>query len=231
MSTLSSFSYLSFDYVHTTDWTISTADDNFIFHVLNAYVDTSRDSILEFAVLKVWGKHDLRHILKVLSRHRNIKGIASLKPLNDGYPKQLLVTLKGDAGDSTRYMAHVLGGIEVKAIYENGIEHWGFMFPNDESAKSFLTMVGKRGVIKKYRLENANMDNIMANALRNAALLLTPSEFKITKIAYSKGYFEVPRMIKLDDLAKELGLSKATIDEYIRGAVRKILEHVFADEA
>ncbi|WP_291765934.1 helix-turn-helix domain-containing protein [Caldivirga sp. UBA161] len=217
--------------MHSTDWTMSTADDNYVFHVINAYVDASRDTILEFAILKVWGKRDLKHLLRVLSRHRNIRGIVSLRPLNDGYPKNVQVALKGDAADSTRYMAHVLGGIEIKAIYENGIEHWGFLFPNDESARSFLTMVGRRGIIKKYKLENADMDNVMANALRNAVLLLTPSEYKIAKIAYSKGYFEVPRLIKLDELAKELGLSKATIDEYIRSAVRKILEHIFTDEA
>ncbi|MGC9226825.1 helix-turn-helix domain-containing protein [Caldivirga sp.] len=227
----SEYNYIEFDYEHLTDWTIKTSDIDHTFNVFNTYVDASRDYVLEFAVLKVWSKADLRRIMSIISRHRNIKAILGIKPLNYGYPKNIQIVLKGDAGDSTRYMAHVLGGIEVKAVYENGIEHWGFIFPNDESAKSFLTMVGKRGVIKKYRLENANMDNIMANALRNAALLLTPSEFKITKIAYSKGYFEVPRMIKLDDLAKELGLSKATVDEYIRGAVRKILEHVFADEA
>ncbi len=231
MSIPNNFSYLSFDYVHVTDWTMSAADDNYVFHVLNAYADASRDTILEFAILKVWGRHDLKHLLRIFSRHRNIRDIISLKPLNDGYPKIIQIVLKGDASDSTRYMAHVLGGIEVKAVYENGIEHWGFLFPNDESARSFLTMVSKRGIIRKYKIENADMSDVIANALRNAVLLLTPSEYKITKIAYSKGYFEVPRLIKLDELAKELGLSKATIDEYIRNAIRKILEHVFVEDA
>ncbi|ABW01075.1 helix-turn-helix domain-containing protein [Caldivirga maquilingensis] len=226
-----SFSYLSFDYVHSTDWTMGTADDNYVFHVLNSYVDALRDYVFEFALLKVWGRRDLKHLLGVFSRHRNVKGVVSLRPLNDGYPKSIQITLKGDSSDSTRYIAHMLGGIEVKAIYENGIEHWGFLFPNDESAKSFLNMVNKKGIVKRYNLNEADMDNIMANALRKAELLLTPSEYKITKIAYSKGYFEVPRLIKLDELARELGLSKATIDEYIRSAIRKILEHVFTDEA
>lgn len=54
---------------------------------------------------------------------------------------------------------------------------------------------------------------------------LTVCEFQILKEAYEAGYFEWPRKINLDYLAKKLGLAKPTVSEHIRKAEKKILRH------
>ena len=222
--------YLTFDYIHSTDWTVDTMGDEYVFNVLNAYVDVERDYVLEFAMVKVMNRDSLKHLLKVLKIHRNIKDIVSFRPVNYGYPKYILTVLRGDALDSTRYTAHALGGIEVKAIYEGGIEHWGFIFPTENSVRAFLTMVSRRGSVGKVKIKEVDLDNLLADSLKKASLILTSSEFKVLSIAYNRGFFEVPRRVKLDELARELGLSKSTVDGYIREGVRKILGFIFEDD-
>lgn len=52
---------------------------------------------------------------------------------------------------------------------------------------------------------------------------LTEIERKILQTAYHKGFFNYPRGINLDNLAKEFNISKATVNIHLRNALRKII--------
>ncbi|WP_291767581.1 helix-turn-helix domain-containing protein [Caldivirga sp. UBA161] len=52
---------------------------------------------------------------------------------------------------------------------------------------------------------------------------LTPMERSVINTAYELGFFNYPRSASLDDVAKELKLSKATVDYHLRNAIRKII--------
>ena len=52
---------------------------------------------------------------------------------------------------------------------------------------------------------------------------LTPMERDVINTAYELGFFNYPRGANLDDIAKELKLSKATVDYHLRNAIRKII--------
>ncbi|ABW02429.1 helix-turn-helix domain-containing protein [Caldivirga maquilingensis] len=52
---------------------------------------------------------------------------------------------------------------------------------------------------------------------------LTPMERDVINTAYELGFFNYPRGANLDDVAKELKLSKATVDYHLRNAIRKII--------
>ena len=47
------------------------------------------------------------------------------------------------------------------------------------------------------------------------------------KLAFEKGFFESPKKIKLDDLAKILGVSKSTASETLRRAIKKVVMRYF----
>ena len=49
-------------------------------------------------------------------------------------------------------------------------------------------------------------------------------EREILCLALSLGYFDTPRRVKLGDIAKLLGVSKATASELLRRALRKVVE-------
>ncbi|MFN4046284.1 MAG: helix-turn-helix domain-containing protein [Acidilobaceae archaeon] len=54
--------------------------------------------------------------------------------------------------------------------------------------------------------------------------LLTSREQEAIYTAYSKGYYEVRRKIRLKDLAEELNMSTSALNETLRSAEKKIIE-------
>ncbi len=72
-------------------------------------------------------------------------------------------------------------------------------------------------------------DLIAANASR-LDVFLNSSEYKVLKYAFERGFFNIPRSISMDELSKELGLSKSTIDRYLRSSLNKILRIIVRNE-
>jgi predicted DNA binding protein len=58
--------------------------------------------------------------------------------------------------------------------------------------------------------------------LRTARELTTEQE-RVLQTAFDLGYFDIPKKIKLDDLARRLNVSKATLDVVLRRAQRKVV--------
>jgi len=56
---------------------------------------------------------------------------------------------------------------------------------------------------------------------------VTYREEEILKIALEKGYFDFPRKIKLEELAKHFGVAPSTLSEILRRGLKKILEMYF----
>ena len=59
---------------------------------------------------------------------------------------------------------------------------------------------------------------------------LTPMERNVINTAYELGFFNYPRGVNLDDIAKELESSKATVDYHLRNAIRKIITNYMGKE-
>jgi len=57
--------------------------------------------------------------------------------------------------------------------------------------------------------------------------LLTPLEYLVLKRAYEMGYFEWPRRCSLEQLSRDLKLSKSTTLEHLRKAIRKLIVEYF----
>ena len=58
--------------------------------------------------------------------------------------------------------------------------------------------------------------------LRTARELTTEQE-RVLETAFDLGYFDIPKKIKLEDLARRLNISKATLDVVLRRAQRKVV--------
>jgi hypothetical protein len=54
-------------------------------------------------------------------------------------------------------------------------------------------------------------------------LTLSESELQILKIAYSTGYYELPKRTYLEGISMLAGLSKSTVEEHLRKAENKII--------
>ncbi len=54
---------------------------------------------------------------------------------------------------------------------------------------------------------------------------LTRAQERVLQLSYDLGYFDIPRRITLDKLAKQLEISKATLDIMLRRALKKVLSN------
>lgn len=54
---------------------------------------------------------------------------------------------------------------------------------------------------------------------------LSYKEFEILRLALEKGFFENPKRVRLEDLAKELEISTASASDLLRRALKKVVKN------
>ena len=126
-----------------------------------------------------------------------------------------------------RYDNMVMGIVEkyvtfyLKHLMEGGLERLLVAIPSDEvtSLKSELESLGKI-----YYFKVRNMD---INTLIPTSFDLSEQERNSLVEAIKLGYYEYPRRINLEELAKIMKLSKPTLEQYIRKAEKKIMTKYF----
>lgn len=96
---------------------------------------------------------------------------------------------------------------------DNGMMQWNVIAPN---AKAL------RDLVEKVKELGCTVDVEKISVLRTASELTVAQE-KVLQMAYELGYYEIPRKITLDKLAKRLEISKATLDVMLRRAQRKLV--------
>jgi len=57
---------------------------------------------------------------------------------------------------------------------------------------------------------------------------LSPKQLKLAKFAYDKGFFDVPKRIRVSDLAEQIGLARATISEHLARIEAIIMDDMFS---
>ena len=58
--------------------------------------------------------------------------------------------------------------------------------------------------------------------------LLSPKQLKLAKFTYDKGFFDVPKRIRVSDLAEQIGLARATISEHLARIEAIIMDDMFS---
>ncbi|GAH10630.1 unnamed protein product, partial [marine sediment metagenome] len=74
--------------------------------------------------------------------------------------------------------------------------------------------------IKLKSIQETKIDEIF---LPHIMPKLSPKQKKVIELAVKLGYFDFPRKINLDGLAKELKLSKQTVQQHLRIAEKKLV--------
>lgn len=106
--------------------------------------------------------------------------------------------------------------------------------------KKYANKAGESDVVAKFKiskkLELRNFTDVSligfkksfnAAGRNDEASNLTLLEYHVLKRAYELGYFDWPRRCSLSCLSDSIGLSKATIVEHLRKAVKKLLVEYF----
>jgi predicted DNA binding protein len=94
----------------------------------------------------------------------------------------------------------------------NGYTPWTILIPSSKSLKHFINELEKKGI------------NTQIISSRKISLEpLTPREIEILKTAYNLGYYNYPRSISFNELAKKLGIVPSTLSEALRKAEKKLI--------
>ncbi len=96
---------------------------------------------------------------------------------------------------------------------EDGMMQWNVIAPN---AKALAVLV------EKVTELGCTVEVEKISVLRTASELTVAQE-KVLLLAYELGYYDIPKKITLDKLAKRLEISKATLDVMLRRAQRKLV--------
>ena len=75
----------------------------------------------------------------------------------------------------------------------------------------------------RFKIVSAGEATFTPNSL---LMTLTENQRKTLLVAFNKGYFHFPRKAGSEELAKSLGLSKATVSEHLRKAEKVLLNQI-----
>lgn len=223
------FKFVVFDYFHVVDWSGGAVFGGYVYDVVESFVDSLADSVLEFSLLRVRDSYTLRRLLRVIGGS-GVAEVVDIKPLNNGYPRLFSVVLKSPISNSTRYRARLLGGIEVMDRIEEGVEEWGFIFPQETDTQTLIKNLETRGRIIRVRERMIDATEAVEKAMkRGIGTILTKAEERTIKKANKLGYFDDDRGVTLRQVAEELGLSTTTVSRQIQSGIRKIVRLMLSD--
>ncbi len=102
---------------------------------------------------------------------------------------------------------------------ENGMMLWNVIAPNAGAL---------RNLVEKVKELGCTVEVEKVSVLRTASELTVAQE-RVLQMAYEMGYFEIPKKVTLDVLAKRMEISKATLDVMLRRAQRKLVASHIGD--
>ena len=114
--------------------------------------------------------------------------------------------------------------------YGKGFEYYYFITPDTQSFKNILQELEngdiKVEILEIREAEKTKKSNYLFEGTPITKILSALSEKQLDIIinAYSRGYYEIPRKIKLSELADENNVSRQSIERILRKAEGKIMD-------
>ncbi len=100
---------------------------------------------------------------------------------------------------------------------KDGWEIWTIAAPENCAIKNAIEAIKKLGVLELLYAKKATFGGFN----------LSEQQEMVLKYAVARGYYNWPRKISAQDLAKKLGLNKATLLEHLRKAEIKVMNREF----
>lgn len=112
--------------------------------------------------------------------------------------------------------------IQTKPIIQkpDGTELWEMACWDKEPLMFIITKLPEEFQIKLKSIEQTKLDDIF---LPHIMPKLSEKQKEVLELAVKKGYFDFPRKINLDGLAKIMKLKKQTVQQHLRIAEKKLV--------
>ncbi len=113
-------------------------------------------------------------------------------------------------------------------LYQNGYENYKVYCKNQKIATNFIEKMKDLVEIEILSSEDFGDDWIVSQTavLKQLIEELTPLQIDTLTQAFEGGYYNIPRNIKTEDIAKKNGKSRYAVDKTLRSAENKILNYI-----
>jgi len=190
---------------HENCWTKFVG--NYMVKTLQRSVDTEKNFIRTIIVINKKNKDLIGKIKKTAS----FIGYSSLIYTND--KKKILFDFRKRYKDSVMETIHSLDGIILDGFKYDGKEYWRILIWEDY-IKELKDKLASKGKMELLGFQNIDIDDAD----------LTAQELSSLVLAYKNGYFDFPRKIKSEKVAKLINISKSTFTYHLRSAESKIIK-------
>ncbi|AOL16541.1 hypothetical protein BFU36_07335 [Sulfolobus sp. A20] len=210
---------------HYGDWSLLTRSFDVI--VTSRYFYPYKEKGYSLEVIRVEGKKDeIRDFIKKLNKSSNIKKVINIIKINN---IQYDIIFLGDYEEMVKYVFLERNGILRKSVVKDGLKIFDVYFIryNKTQVENIYDILRDKGRILRFNI-NKNDKNKLKTLSEND--YLTPNEKLLLEFAYKNGFFDTPRKIDLDHIAKNFKLSKTTANFHIRNGIKKILKNAFSDD-
>lgn len=169
-------------------------------------------------ILHVEQKNDeqFKKIISFLRRHAIVYKVDLMYKDNKHLYLQVysnVSAIKSLIGTVNKYGGFITKPIPLVA----GDEIWTVTIPNKEKLENMLDEIKECGDFKLLHIKKSSIDNMNLSIMQR----------KIIKFAKEQGYYRFPRKINAQEMAKRLGLSKATVLQHLRIAESKLIEDTY----
>ena len=108
-----------------------------------------------------------------------------------------------------------------------GAKHYRILAPDAQKLKKVIGNLQKIGEVKITSVHPlGHLDDSFFINVVQLKDLLSEKQLRTLKKAYMRGYFQIPKKVRIRDLAEELGLSPATVYEQLAEAENRIIASI-----
>ena len=107
-------------------------------------------------------------------------------------------------------------------IIEKGLQSHTVLSPSKSDLKILLDELKR-----KYSI--VHLTELSTTPLNVPTHLLTPKQAEALAIAYSSGYYEIPRRKNVKDIAMNIGVARVTFQERLRRAENRVIRKYMLD--
>ncbi|ACP34828.1 Bacterio-opsin activator HTH domain protein [Sulfolobus islandicus L.S.2.15] len=202
---------------HEGCWSELTEYNNFMATTITAKPNRAKKFIIAYDDVKLNGNYKLKNFLRDLKKSDRVKEIYSINKIN-AKREVYRILLKESYENMVRGILDNYTVFDIKDLIVNGEERLALIVPVSEiiELKKDMESIGK---VLKFIYKKIRLDDIFLSIFS-----LSKRERESMKLAYLYGFYEMPKKVTLDELARLLGISKPTIEDYIRRAERKIIK-------
>ncbi|MCH4815849.1 MAG: helix-turn-helix domain-containing protein [Saccharolobus sp.] len=197
---------VNFSILHRDGWSPETSKYEITAESLNK---TYNRGAFSFYLL-IWGSDAKRFIEDIRNKHQilNIEVLGVTKRFG-------ILRLEHKSNNTITNLVKRYKGIILSERISNGVEKWTVGI-NARSLKKFKEKLAEYGEIVNYSEKSPN--EIIPPPV------LTERQIEALKIALDKGYFDYPKKIRGEDIAKLLDMKTPTLVYHLRNAEKSILE-------